>query len=44
MKGQEVPQPEQEWDQPNPMEALTRDAFEFPQCALAMSWTVSLSV
>jgi small subunit ribosomal protein S1 len=31
MKGQEVQQPEQEWDQPNPMEALTGDAFEFPQ-------------
>jgi small subunit ribosomal protein S1 len=31
MKGQEVQQPEQEWDQPNPMEALAGDAFEFPQ-------------
>jgi small subunit ribosomal protein S1 len=31
MKGQEVQQPEQEWDQPNPMEALAGDALEFPQ-------------
>ena len=31
MKGQEVLQTEQDWDQPNPMEALAGDAFEFPQ-------------
>jgi small subunit ribosomal protein S1 len=31
MKGQEVLQSEQDWDQPNPMEALAGDAFEFPQ-------------
>ena len=33
MKGQEVLQTEQDWDQPNPMEALAGDAFEFPQVA-----------
>ncbi len=31
MKGQEVLQTELDWDQPNPMEALAGDAFEFPQ-------------
>jgi small subunit ribosomal protein S1 len=31
MKGKEAQQTDQEWDQPNPMEALSGDAFIFPQ-------------